>query len=188
MAQAGLQGHRIAIIGNSGSGKSTLARALSTRLGVIHIELDALNWQPEWAALSVKDPVTWSRKVSKAIERDNWITDGNYSKVALPQILPRATDVIWLDYSRRVIITRVLWRSFIRAISGQELWPETGNRENFRHWLQKDHPIRWTWDTYRSANDHREVLFSGSILRHARKHRFRTLLEAQHWLDQLVSV
>jgi adenylate kinase family enzyme len=123
MAQPGLQGRRIAVIGNSGLGKSTLAPALSRRLGLPHIELDALNWQPGWRALSIAEPEAWSRVVADAVDRESWITDGNYSSGAQPHILPRATDVIWLDYSRRVIMARVLRRSFLRAISGRELWP-----------------------------------------------------------------
>jgi hypothetical protein len=113
------------------------------------------------------------------------VCDGNYSKGALPSILPRATDVIWLDYPRFLIMARVIRRSIARAIDGQELWPGTGNREDFGRWLQKDHPIRWTWDTYRTANEHREALFSGPDLAHARRHRFSTPSQADVWLSSL---
>jgi adenylate kinase family enzyme len=185
MTPAGLQGLRIAVIGNSGSGKSTLARALSARLNIPHIELDALNWRPGWRGLSLEEPEEWARVVGEAIAGDAWVTDGNYSKGALPQILPRATDVVWLDYSRSIIMARVLRRSVARAISGRELWPGTGNREDFRRWLQKDHPIRWTWDTYRSGNARRETRFRSPELAHARKHRFRTPGETKRWLAHL---
>ena len=43
---------------------------------------------------------------------------------------------------------RVIWRSFSRAVTGRELWAGTGNREEFRRWLDKEHPIRWAWDTW----------------------------------------
>jgi adenylate kinase family enzyme len=178
----GLQGCRIAIVGASGSGKSTLARTLSERLHIAHIELDALNWQAGWRALSIEAPEEWSRVVAHAIREDRWIADGNYSRGALPQILPRATDVIWLDYARPVIMTRVLRRSLLRAISLEELWPGTGNHEDFRRWLRKDHPIRWTWDTYLSGNERREALLSDPALAHVRKHRFRTPAETRRWL------
>ena len=187
MTGEGLQGRRIAIIGNSGSGKSTLGRALSARLNIALVELDALNWRPGWTALSTEDPEQWERVVGEAIAGDEWITDGNYSKGALPQILPRATDVIWLDYSRALIVARVLRRSFLRAISGEELWPGTGNREDFRRWLRADHPIRWTWDTYRGANERREARFAGAEVAHARRHRFRTPRETRLWLQQIAS-
>jgi adenylate kinase family enzyme len=39
---------RIAIVGTSASGKTTLAKALSRALRIPHIELDALNWLPDW--------------------------------------------------------------------------------------------------------------------------------------------
>jgi adenylate kinase family enzyme len=181
----GLQGRRVAIIGNSGSGKSTLARALSKRLGVKHIELDALNWGPGWKALHLEDPARWARVVADAVAEGSWITDGNYSKGALPNILPRATDVVWLDYSRAVIMARVLRRSVTRAFFRQELWPGTGNREDFRRWLEKDHPIRWTWDTYREANERRVALFSDPNLAHAREHRLRTPAQTRWWLTQV---
>jgi adenylate kinase family enzyme len=144
-----------------------------------------LNWRPGWRSLSLDDPAEWARVVGEAIAGDEWVTDGNYSQGALPQILPRATDVIWPDYSRAVIMTRVLRRSVARAISGEELWAGTGNREDFRRWLQKDHPFRWAWDTYRGANARREARFASPELAHARKHQFKTPAEARRWLAEV---
>jgi adenylate kinase family enzyme len=187
MPQEALQGRRIAVIGNSGSGKTTLSRALSGGLGIPHIELDALNWQRHWRALSLEDPERWAALVGRAIVGDEWITDGNYSKGALPQILPRATDIVWLDYNRAVIMARVIRRSFGRAISGEELWPGTGNREVFSHWLQKDHPIRWTWDTFQVANAQRSARLADPALASARKHRLRSPRQTRIWLKAILS-
>jgi adenylate kinase family enzyme len=170
MSLGNLQGRRIVIIGNSGSGKSTLARALAARLKVKHVELDALNWGPGWTALSQRDPERFARVVAA----DGWVSDGNYSRGALPSILPRATDVVWLEYSRAVIMARVTRRSFMGALSGRELWPGTGNREDFRQWLDKEHPIRWTWDTYRSANARRAVILADPAMAHARMHQLKS--------------
>ena len=187
MTLNGLKGRRLAIIGNSGSGKSTLAKSLSVQLSIPHIELDALNWQRDWRALSLEDPEAWYQVVGDAIVGDAWITDGNYSKGALPQILSRATDVVWLDYTRAVIMVRVLKRSFWRALAGQELWAGTGNREHFGRWLRKDHPIRWTWDTFASANEQREERFSSPELTQTRKHRLRTPKETQKWVRSIAA-
>jgi hypothetical protein len=123
--------------------------------------------------------------VAAAVTDESWATDGAYSNGAPPNILPRASDVIWLDYSRAIIMTRLLRRSVARALSRRELWLGTGNREDFRRWLQKDHPIRWTWDTYRDANERRAALFSDPGLAHARKHRLRTPAETRRRLTQV---
>ncbi len=181
----GLQGARVAVIGNSGSGKSTLARALSERLGVAYVELDALNWGPGWLDRSKEAPQTFIAALETALAAPGWVTDGNYSRIALPRILPKVTDVVWLDYSRPVLMTRVIRRSFQRALSREELWPGTGNREVFRRWLDPGHPIRWTWDTFASAREGRSRLFAGKALAHARKHRFATPSQTRAWLATL---
>ncbi len=135
--------------------------------------------------LHLADPDQWAATVAEAIAGEAWITDGNYTKGAQPQILPRATDVVWLDYPRRILMQRVVRRSFARAISGEELWPGTGNREEFSRWLGKDHPIRWTWDTFHTGRANREALFASGALAHARRHRFRHPREAEAWLRTL---
>ena len=137
-----------------------------------------LNWKPGWVGLHLSDPDLWSATVANAVSGDAWITDGNYSRGALPRIFPRATDVIWLDYPRSVVMRRVIGRSFSRAISHQELWPGTGNREDFGRWLDKEHPIRWTWDTFKKFRASRDVLFADDFLRHARTYRVRHPREA----------
>lgn len=185
MSLGSLQGRRIAVIGHSGSGKSTLASALAGRLKVKHVELDALNWGPDWAALSQQEPERFAHVVASEVAAEGWVSDGNYSEGALPKILPRATDVVWLDYSRAVIMTRVVRRSLVRALSGRELWPGTGNREGFRQWLDKEHPIRWTWDTYRSANARREAILIDPVMAHARMHQLKTPAQTDHWLERI---
>ncbi len=163
---------RIAIIGTSGSGKSTLAKRLGSVLGHAVIELDAVNWQADWTDLNTHDPPEFVRRVEAAIEKSSWITDGNYSRV-LPLILRRASDVIWLDYARSVVMSRVLRRSLSRSLSGRELWPDTGNRERWRRWLSKEHPIRWAWDTFEHRRVRYEEAFADRRLSHLTVHRLR---------------
>lgn len=56
---------RVSVVGNSGSGKTTFAGQLATRLGIPHVELDAIYWGPNWSHLDnetlqarVRDPAS----------------------------------------------------------------------------------------------------------------------------------
>ncbi len=169
---------RIAVVGSSGSGKTTLARRLGAELGLPFVELDAVNWQAGWKDLNTHDPEAFVRRVAEAIAPDAWVTDGNYGRVR-PMIWARATHLVWLDYGREVIMPRVIRRSFHRALTGQELWEGTGNRERFRDWLGKEHPIRWAWDTFHVRRAAYEAQLSRPGLEHLRVFRLRHPREAK---------
>jgi len=175
---------RVAVVGTSGSGKSTFARRLAEMAGTPHIELDALNWQADWRDLSTHDPEEFRRRVARAVAQESWVSDGNYGKVR-DLILARATDLIWLDYSRPLTLRRVVWRSFRRAISQEELWPGTGNREALRRWLDREHPIRWAWDTYHARRAAYAEMFADPATAHLKKHRLRHPREAAPLMSAL---
>ena len=88
----GLLARRVAVVGTRDRDIDPGAGAV--RLEVPHINLDARNWQSGWPALSIEELERWLRMVAEAVARDGWITDGYYSKSAVPQILPRASDLI----------------------------------------------------------------------------------------------
>ena len=177
---------RVVVIGSSGSGKSTFARRLSEACDLARIELDALNWGPGWLNRSADEPETFDRLVDEAIAADRWVADGNY-RAAMVRTLPRATHVVWLDFARSVVMRRVIWRSFIRAAEGRELWPGTGNREDFRRWLDKEHPVRWAWDTYDRRRAQYEALFADPRLERLAKHRLRKPREAERLIAKLAA-
>lgn len=176
---------RIAVLGCSGSGKSTLARRLGERFALPVVELDALNWGPDWFDRSKRDPQDFALRVDAAIAADRWVTDGNYSAVR-GRIFRRATQIIWLDYDRAVIMPRVIRRSFIRALSKDELWPGTGNREEFRRWIDKDHPIRWAWRTHKARRAGYTEMFADPRLAGLAVHRLRHPRDVAPLIDQLV--
>lgn len=121
-------GHHICVYGPAGSGKSTLAQQISERVGVPHIELDAIFWKPGWAQKPLEE---FRADVSVALAKcpDGWVCDGNYSD-SRDLILPLADTVVWWRPPFRVAFWRLLKRTIARARDGKLLWGT--NRETWR--------------------------------------------------------
>jgi adenylate kinase family enzyme len=132
------------VVGTSAVGKSTLAAVLSRRLGVPHVELDALFWEPGWTRA---ETTVLRERVARATAGDAWVVDGNYS-MARDLFWSRVQLVVWLDYS----LPRILWyltrRTLGRLLRRQVLW--NGNRERWRTtFLSRDSLYWWVLTTYR---------------------------------------
>ncbi|HXA37692.1 MAG TPA: AAA family ATPase [Phenylobacterium sp.] len=177
---------RLVVVGTSGSGKTTMAKALSRALGLPQVELDALNWQPGWRALSIDDPDEFFRRVAAAAAAEAWVMDGNYTK-AREAHWSRATAFVWMDTARWVVMRQVVWRSFNRAVTKRELWPGSGNRELFGKWLEKEHPIRWAWDTWLSNRARYEQWFVGGMFEGRPVHRVTNSREAKLLIERLTA-
>src|SRR5919205_3576218 len=118
---------KIAVVGTSGSGKTTVARELARRLGVPHVELDALYHGPGWTETPVEE---FRRRVEAATDGSGWVVDGNYDGSLGDLVLGRADTVVWLDVPLRVALSRVTRRTIRRIRTNEELW--SGNRESWR--------------------------------------------------------
>ena len=133
---------RIAVIGNTGSGKTIVALRVAEALGITHIKLDALHWEPDW----VETPRDVFRKrVRKVVSETNWVSDGNYSKVR-DILWGRAEIIVWLDYPFHVSFSRLLKRTIRRVLFREKLW--NGNRESLRIAFSRDSILLWSIKTY----------------------------------------
>lgn len=138
---------RVLISGISGAGKTTLAGKVAGRLGVPRVELDALHHGPGWVKR-----VEFEREVEEFTAGARWVTEDQYRSALGDLLWTRADTVVWLDLPKRTVMSRVVRRSFGRAVTGRELW--NGNRESFRHWHHADHPIRWAWSRFHQRREH----------------------------------
>ena len=86
--------------------------------------------------------------VGQFTSRPNWVIEWQYSQVR-ELLLSRADTLIWLDHSRWTVIQRVVRRTVRRRIRRIELW--NGNHEPPLRTIftDRDHIIRWSWNTHR---------------------------------------
>ena len=115
---------RIAVIGPSGSGKTRLAAELASRLGVPHVEIDALFHGPNWESATLD---VLRERVDEATRGGEWVSDGTYRQLIGELVLERAETIAWLDLPVRLVVWRLLRRTYVRKKHGVELWH--GNRE-----------------------------------------------------------
>jgi len=173
-------GQRINVVGTTGSGKTTVAAALAARLGLPHIELDALFWKPGWE--TTPDP-EFLPKVDLATRGDHWVLDGNYSRTR-PIVWPRADTVVWLDYSFPRVFLQLLRRTIRRAATKQELW--NGCRESWRvSFFSRDSILVWCLKTYGVRRRNYPAILARPVHRHLKLIRLKTPKEAAAWMQQL---
>lgn len=172
---------RILVVGNSGSGKTHLAQTLSVRLGLPHLELDALNHRAGWQEAPVPEFREAVVERLREYERSHggWVVDGNYRSRVADLLEP---DIyVWLDYSRPVVFRRVLGRTLSRLLLRRTLW--NGNRERWTNLVSRDphrNIILWSWtqdDRYAAKYEEAAATATSATwirLRHPR--------EAESWL------
>ncbi|HYP40977.1 MAG TPA: AAA family ATPase [Chloroflexia bacterium] len=171
---------RIAVVGTTGSGKTTMARDVAARLGVPHVELDALHWGPNWTEASRE---VFRERTTQALSGDAWTVDGNYSKVR-DIVWSRADTVVWLDYALPVIMWRLVRRTFRRVTTREELWG--GNRETIKSALfEKDAILWWALRTYRRRRREYPVLLSAPENAHLAVVHLCSPRDARQWLRDL---
>lgn len=171
--------HRLVVVGTSGSGKTTLAHGISERLRIPRVELDALNWEPDW----IQAPVDVFRaRVEEATRGNTWVVDGNYGK-ARDIIWGRAELVVWLDYPLWVVLWQLFKRSARRLFTREELW--SGNRERWQDHLGRDSLFLWAITSHAGHRQYPEIV--RTQYPHLQLVRLRSPREARQWLNALAS-
>jgi len=145
-------------MGNSSAGKSTLGERLARILDVSFVELDALNWLENWVGLNATDPDELERRMREATAGDGWVVAGSYTAFSQRAFWNRLQLVVWLDLPRRLLLWRLLRRSWCRWRSHELLWGT--NYESFwAHfciWRKSDSLIWWIWTQH--ARKRRDML------------------------------
>jgi adenylate kinase family enzyme len=98
--------NKISIIGISGSGKTTFSNVLSkiVKLPVFHV--DRLFWRENGEPMSKAD---FTVKHSEIISQSEWIIEG-YIEETMVERVAKSDFIIYLDYSRFVVLNRFIKR------------------------------------------------------------------------------
>ena len=173
---------RIVILGTTGSGKTTLSRRLSQLLSVPMIELDAIRHGPNWT--ETPDDI-FRERVAASLTTEGWIVDGNYS-MARDIIWPRATTLIWLDYSFPLVFWRLFRRTMTRGIMRKKLWNDN-TEDLWRHFLTKDSLFLWAFRTHWSRRKSLAAALDSPEYNAIEVLRFKSARETRHWLERIRS-
>jgi adenylate kinase family enzyme len=169
---------RVSVIGGSCTGKTTLSRELARRLGVPHIELDALHHDAGWQEAPA-DVLQARVDAALAAAPDGWVVDGNYQGKIGNSVAERADTVVLLDLPHRVALRRVLWRTASRVVSRKELW--NGNRETLRNAFSRDSIVWWVIRHHGSYEKRWRARLEQ--LTHVSVVRLRSPREVRAWLE-----
>jgi adenylate kinase family enzyme len=167
-----LIGQRVAVVGCSGSGKSTLAKKIAEAKSLGYINADELFWLPNWVERTKPE---YYALVEQAMTADAWVYDGNIGGSS-HIVLPRIDTLIWLDYTRPVVMCRLFARTVRRAWTKEVIF--SGNAESWRMSFASKHSILlYAWRSHEKRKKQYEALWSKldpSIIKH-RVHSQRDL-------------
>ena len=107
--------------------------------------------------------------------------DGNYGSIR-DVLWPNATDVVWLNFSRRVVFSRLLMRTLRRTLTRQRLW--ANNVETLCTALfSKDSVLLWSVTTFSKNRHNFGQLQRDRRYQHLRWHELHTTAEAKRFLQ-----
>ena len=155
------------------------SKRLAEILSVSHIEMDSLYWGPDWEAATDEELFS---KLSAAIEGHSWVLDGNYTR-STPIKWAKADCVIWLDFPYFQTVSRVLTRAVKRAMTREEIWEGTGNRESLQKcFFSKESIVLWAMQTYSKNKRKYEAMMEDQAYENIRFIRLRSSRECDSLL------
>lgn len=171
---------RIIVVGTSGAGKTTLAGRIAARLGIEHVEIDALFHGPGWTPRP-----EFLDDVQAFVARDAWVTEWQYD-AARPLLTERATLAVWLDYPLGLRMGRVVRRTVGRRIRRTRLWNGNVEASLWSAVFSSEGIIRWAWQTRHKYDD-----LPGQLAAGGRPDlevvRLRSQREADRWVSALAA-
>ena len=170
---------RVLVTGSTGAGKTTLARAVAGRLAIPFHEMDALAFAgPGWLE---NDRLL--EDVSRITSAPAWVFDSlGYPRVR-DVLWSRADTVVWLDFSRAVVMRRVLRRSAARTLLRRRIFG--GNVETLASWFSPDHPAWWAWAHYAARRAEIAARCADPRFAPLEVIRLASPREARAWLEAL---
>jgi adenylate kinase family enzyme len=167
-------------MGGSCVGKTTFSRELARRLGLLHVELDALHHDAGWREAPAE---VFRERVAAALDAapEGWVADGNYRSKLGPLVLERADTAVLLDPPLGLTFRRSLRRTIGRTITREELW--NGNREQIRFLFTRYWIPWWVLRTHRHYS--REIPERVAEQPHLELVRLRAPREAEEFLESV---
>ncbi|MEQ8485806.1 MAG: hypothetical protein RIB46_15710 [Pseudomonadales bacterium] len=178
---------RIHVMGNSASGKSTLGARLADMLDVPFVELDALNWLPNWVGLNATDPETFDRRLRDATAGDGWVAAGSYTTFSQRAFWDRLQVVIWLDLPRWLVLWRMFRRSWRRWRTRELLWGTNYEQfwPQFFVWRKSESLLWWIWTQHHRKRRDMLRMMADPRWRHIRFVRLTSVPETESFLESL---
>ncbi len=165
---------RVAVVGTaSGNGKTTFGRDLAGRLGVPFVEMDAIVHGPGWVEIADDE---LRARMAPILTGEGWVVDGGYQRKLGTMVLDAADTVVWLDLAMRVWLPRLLRRTAVRVVRGDELW--NGNRESVRLLFSRESVVWYAIRNHRRQRREWELEWS----KRYPVVRLRTPEEVERWL------
>ena len=131
---------KVIVIGCPGSGKSTFSRALHNITNIPLFHLDMMYWNADKTTV---EKAVFLERLENAIQKDEWIIDGNYSST-MELRLQTCDTVIFLDYPLEVCLSGISERKGKERDDMPWVEPENEDDEEFmelvRNYNSKNRP------------------------------------------------